>query len=621
MFLGAKVFKQRPILMLTINELTFRIGGRTLLDNASLTISSGQKIGLVGPNGTGKSTLFKLITGELTADSGDITIANRVSVGVVRQDIPEDDTSLVDIVLSFDKERAALLKEAETTEDPDRIGYVYTRLEEIGAYEAPSRAETILAGLGFDNEAQNMPISAFSGGWRMRVALAAALFLQPDLLMLDEPTNHLDFEAMVWLESYLMNYDKTVVIISHDRDILNKTVTHIAHLDNKKITMYTGNYDQFERRRAEKAMNQQALHEKQMAQKEHMMKFVDRFRATASKARQAQSRLKAIQKMDIVDAVMAERVTKFEFPEPAQLASPIITIDNVDVGYTPGKPVLKKLSLRIDMDDRIALLGANGNGKSTLVKLISDTLQPMNGDMHRSSKLKIGYFAQHQTDDLDVTQTPYQLMQDVMKEHPEAKVRGVLGRFGFDRHKADTKVQELSGGEKGRLLLCIMSYDAPHIMLLDEPTNHLDMDAREALTQALNNYEGAVILVSHDPHLVECVADRLWLVADGTCQPYDGDIDAYRQLVMDQRKKERKAAREANKKDKDAPNTNDNEKQAKKLEKRIEELTKQRDNLENEIAVFSQQGAAHKLKDMNVLHKKIVKELQDAEIEWMKLIA
>lgn len=605
--------------MLTISDLTFRIGGRTLLDNANLTITTGQKVGLVGPNGTGKSTLFKLIMGELSHDGGDITISNRTSIGVVRQDLPEDDTTLIEIVLSFDKERAALLKEAETTEDSERIGYIYTRLEEIGAYEAPSRAETILAGLGFDNEAQNSPISSFSGGWRMRVALAAALFLQPDLLMLDEPTNHLDFEAMVWLENYLINYDKTLIVISHDRDILNKTVTHIAHLENKKLTMYTGNYDQFERRRAEKLMNQQALHQKQMAQKEHMMKFVDRFRATASKARQAQSRLKAIEKMDIVDAVMAERVTAFEFPQPQMLSSPMITLDNVDVGYATGKPVLKKLNLRIDMDDRIALLGANGNGKSTLVKLISDTLAPLSGEIKKSSKLKIGYFAQHQSEELDITRSPYELMQDVMAGKPESKVRAALGRFGFDRHKADTKVQELSGGEKARLLLCIMSYDAPHIMLLDEPTNHLDMDAREALTQALNNYNGAVILVSHDPHLVECVADRLWLVADGACKPYDGDVDAYRQLVIEQRKKERKEAKQAGKSKKaDVPEA---DKEAKKLEKKIEDLTRQRDKLENEIAIFAESGAGHKLKDMNILHSKLVKQLQEAELEWMKLIA
>ena len=588
-----------------------------MLDNVSLNIASGQRIGLVGPNGTGKSTLFKLITGELELDGGEITMANRATIGVVRQDLPEDDTTLIDIVLSFDKERAALLKEAETTEDMERIGYIYARLEEIGAYEAPSRAEIILAGLGFNTEAQNSAISSFSGGWRMRVALAAALFLQPDLLMLDEPTNHLDFEALVWLESYLMNYDKAFIIISHDRDILNKTVDQIVHLENKKLTQYTGNYDQFERRRAEKLLNQQALHEKQMAQKEHMMKFVDRFRATASKARQAQSRLKAIEKMDIVDAVMAERVTAFEFPQPEHLASPMITLDYADVGYGE-KIILKRLNLRIDIDDRIALLGANGNGKSTLVKLIAGELQPMGGGMYKSGKLRVGYFAQHQTEELDDSETPFVAMKKVMVDKPEPKVRAALGRFGFDKHKADTVISSLSGGEKARLLLCIMSYDAPHIMLLDEPTNHLDMDAREALTQALNNYTGAVILVSHDPHLVECVADRLWLVADSNCKPFDGDVDDYRKLVVQQRKKERQQARQAGKKE--STSAPDPDKEAKKLEKKIAELTEKRDAMENQIAVYAEKGDGHVLKDMTELHTKLMHELADTENEWIKLL-
>ena len=605
--------------MLTISNLTYRIGGRTLLENASMSVSAGQKIGLIGPNGTGKSTLFNLITGELMADSGEINLITRATVGRVRQDLPEDDTTLIDIVLSFDKERAALLKEAETTEDPERIGYIYSRLEEIGAYEAPSRAETILAGLGFDVEGQNSPISSFSGGWRMRVALAAALFLQPDLLMLDEPTNHLDFEAMVWLESYMMQYKKTMIVISHDRDILNKTVTHIVHLENKKLVAYTGNYDQFERRRAEKLLNQQALHQKQMAQKEHMMKFVDRFRATASKARQAQSRLKAIEKMDIVDAVMAERVTAFEFPEPDQMSSPMITLENVAVGYEVNKPVLKKLNLRIDQDDRIALLGANGNGKSTLVKLLSGRLAPLSGVVNRPGKMRVGYFAQHQTDELDVTKTPAELMAEIMVDKPESKVRASLGRFGFDRHKADTRVEELSGGEKSRLLLCIMSYEAPHIMLLDEPTNHLDIDAREALIQALNNYNGAVILVSHDPHLVECVADRLWLVADGDCKNYDGDLEEYKNLVMRQRRKERSEAKNAGKKSEETPKNANSElvKEAAKIEKKVEDLTKQRDTLENEVAVYLNKGGGHQLKDMNILLAKISKELEEAEAEWI----
>jgi ATP-binding cassette subfamily F protein 3 len=537
--------------MLFINNLTFRIAGRTLLENASISINAGMRVGLVGPNGTGKSTLFKLVSGEYHADGGDITMIKGASLGMVRQDLPEDDTPVIDVLLASDTERANLLAEAESCVDPDRIGYIYTRLEEIGAYDAPARAATILAGLGFNEEAQNSPISDFSGGWRMRVALAAVLFCQPNLLLLDEPTNHLDFEALVWLENYLMKFTETLVIISHDREILNKTVTHIAHLENKKLTLYTGTYDEFERKRAERLLGQQALHEKQMAQKAHMQKFIDRFGAKASKARQAQSRMKALAKMDIVDAVMADRVTAFEFPEPDEQKSPMLVLEHVEVGYEPGKPVLKRLDLRIDADDRIALLGANGNGKSTLVKLLSGRLPQLTGKIHKSSKLRVGYFAQFQTDELDVSQTPFEVMREAMpKGTAESKIRAALSKFGFDKHKADTLVGDLSGGEKARLLFCLMSFDAPHIMLLDEPTNHLDMDAREALMRALNNYKGAVILVSHDPHLVDSVVDRLWLVADGTCKPYAGDLDDYRKLVVSQRKREREDAKKEAKKKK-----------------------------------------------------------------------
>lgn len=609
--------------MLSITDLTFRFGGRTLLDKANLSIPSGHRIGLVGPNGTGKSTLFKLIAGELEPDGGEITLVTGARMGMVRQDLPEDDTPLIDIVLAADTERASLFKEAETAEDPERIGYIYTRLEEISAYDAPSRAATILAGLGFNEAAQNSPISSFSGGWRMRVALAAALFRQPDLLMLDEPTNHLDFEAMVWLENYLMRYEKTLVIISHDRDILNKTVSHIVHLDRQKLVSYTGTYDEFERRRAEKLINQQALHEKQEAQKAKMMAFVDRFRAKASKAAQAQSRLKAIEKMDIVDAVIAERVTAFKFPEPEELASPLITLDRVNVGYAKDKPVLRNLDLRIDQDDRIALLGANGNGKSTLVKLLSGRLAQLDGDITKPGKLRVGYFAQHQTEEMDSNQTPYQLMKAAMKETPEHKVRASLGKFGFDKAKADTRVAELSGGEKARLLFCLMSYDAPHIMLLDEPTNHLDIDAREALMQALNNYNGAVILVSHDPHLVEVVADRLWLVADGTCKPYEDDLEAYRNLIVRQRRKEREeargggAAKQEAKKEKGKASAQ--EKAAKAAEEKWNKLSAQKQTLENDIAVASENGKSKELKSMNIAYAKLTKECDAAEEEWLKL--
>lgn len=594
--------------MLTIQDLTYRVGGRTLLDKASLSIGAGQRVGLVGPNGVGKSTLFKLIANELVADGGDINIVKNASVGWVKQDLPEDDTKLIDVVLAADTERSELLREAETVEDPERMAYIYTRLDEISAYDAPARAATILAGLGFDAKAQERPISDFSGGWRMRVALAATLFRQPNLLMLDEPTNHLDFEAMIWLENYLMRYRETLLIISHDRDILNKTVTHILHMENQKLNAYTGTYDEFERRRAERLMNQSALREKQLKQKAHMQKFVDRFGATASKARQAQSRLKAIQKMDIVDAVMADRVTAFEFPEPQPLRSPLITLDYVDAGYEPNKPILKKLNLRIDMDDRIALLGANGNGKSTLVKLLAGNLSPQLGEIHKSGKLKVGYFAQFQTDELDVTLTPYQTMQQVMKTLPEPRVRAVLGKFGFDKDKADTKVGECSGGEKARLLFCLMSYHAPHIMLLDEPTNHLDMDAREALMQALNNYTGAVILVSHDPHLVENVADRLWLVADGTCVPYEDDLEAYKKLVVQQRKREREGSKEEARRAKKEKKSLSPEQQTAKLEEALAKATAERDAMENELVVCSTSGDAKQLKRLNETYERLQKQ-------------
>lgn len=603
--------------MLTITDLTYRIAGRTLLEKVSVTIGAGHRVGLVGPNGTGKSTLFKLISGELQADGGDISMTKGATMGMVRQDLPDDETTILDVVLDSHTERAELLKEAETAEDPDRIGYIYERLEAIGAYDAPARVATILAGLGFSEAAQNSPINSFSGGWRARVALAAALFLEPNLLLLDEPTNHLDFEAMVWLENYLQRYKHTLIIISHDRDILNKTVDHILHLENLKLVNYTGNYDQFERRRAERMLGQQALHEKQQKQKAKMMEFVNRFKAKASKARQAQSRLKMIEKMDIVDAVMADRVTAFTFPEPDELKSPLITLEDVEAGYEPGKPILRKINQRIDMDDRIALLGANGNGKSTLVKLISGRLAPQHGQLLKSGKLKIGYFAQFQTDELDVNLTPFEVMREVLKDKPQSKVRALLGNFGFDKHKADTKVGELSGGEKARLLFCLMSHDAPHIMLLDEPTNHLDIDAREALTQALNNYSGAVILVSHDPHLVECVADRLWLVADGTCQPYDDDLEGYRKLIVQQRRREREQLKQEARSQKSetkekGSNAPSQEKQQLALETALAEITARKDAMENELAVCASNGDAKQLKRINNSYAALQAEWDEA---------
>lgn len=608
--------------MLTISDITYRIAGRTLFEKASLTVSKGHRVGLVGPNGTGKSTLFKLIAGELELDGGEITLVAGTKVGMVRQDLPDDGTLLIDVVLAADLERASLFEEAETATDPQRIADIYTRLADIDAYEAPARAATILAGLGFDETAQNSPISDFSGGWRMRVALAAALFRQPELLMLDEPTNHLDFEALVWLENYLTNYPHTLIIISHDREILNKTVTQIVHLDQCELTSYTGNYDQFEVRRAQKQMNQQALFEKQQAQKNRMQAFVDRFGAKASKARQAQSRIKAIQKMDMVDAIIADRSTRFTFPQPEELASSIITMRDTDIGYEPNKPILRGINRSLTMEDRIALLGANGNGKSTLIKLLSGKLAAMGGDVIRSSKLRVGYFAQHQAEELDMETTPYQLLKDTLPDRPEPKIRAMLGQFGFDKAKADTLISSLSGGEKARLLFCMMSHNAPHIMLLDEPTNHLDIDAREGLIQALNNYQGCVIIVSHDPHIVECVADQLWLVKDGMVSSYDDDLEAYRRLIIDQRRNERSNAKKANKKEKAKAKGKENKPNpliAEKAEQEMERLAHELSRIEQEMA---SQAAIDSPPLMNRLladYATTQTALEEAESNWLEL--
>ena len=522
--------------MLQIKELTYRIAGRTLLDSVNLTLPAGHHAGLIGRNGTGKSTLLKLIAGTLQADAGEISLPGNTRIGMLAQEAPDGEESLLETVLAADTERSGLLAESETAHDPHRIGEIHARLADIDAHRAPARAAAILAGLGFDTEQQARPCREFSGGWRMRVALAAVLFAQPDLLLLDEPTNHLDLEATLWLESFLVNYPHTLLLVSHDRNLLNKVVDKIVHLEENKLTLYTGGYDRFEQTRAERIAQIAAAAAKQAAQRKHMQAFVDRFRYKASKARQAQSRLKALATMQPIVAISERAMETFDFPSPDELAPPLIVLDDVDVGYEPGKPVLRKLDLRLDMDDRIALLGANGNGKSTMVKLLAGRLAAQAGSMRRSPKLKVGYFAQHQQDELDLEATPLLLMTRLRPQGNDEPRRAHLARFGIGVGKADTKVGQLSGGEKARLLFALMTHEKPHILLLDEPTNHLDVDAREALVQALNDYAGAVVLVSHDPHLIELSADRLWLVNDGRCQGFDGDLEDYRRLLLDQRR-------------------------------------------------------------------------------------
>ncbi|TDH62233.1 ABC transporter ATP-binding protein [Dankookia rubra] len=516
--------------VLTIRDLTLRIAGRALLESADLVVDPGRKVGLVGRNGAGKSTLLKAITGEIQPDGGEIRFATRARMGHVAQEAPGGPESLLETVLAADTERAALLAEAEHHPDGLRMAEIHERLIAISADSAPSRAATILAGLGFDAAAQARPTTEFSGGWRMRVALARVLFLEPDLLLLDEPTNHLDLEATMWLEGWLQRFSGAAIVVSHDRGLLERCVDAIAHLDRGKLTLYPGAFDNFVRVRTERQAQQAAQNEKLAAERAHIQSFVDRFRAKATKARQAQSRIKALERMPAIESVVEDHVTRFAFPEPAELAPPVLSISSGSIGYD-RRVVLKGLDLRLDQDDRIALLGANGNGKSTLAKLFAGRLPLMGGSQFRSPKLKVGYFAQHQTDELDLEGTPLSHMQAAMPKATVTQCRAQLARFGLDVERATTKISACSGGEKARLLLALCTREAPQLLILDEPTNHLDIDARDALVKALADYNGAVILISHDPHLVELVADRLWLVGDGRVASFDGDLDDYRAML------------------------------------------------------------------------------------------
>ncbi|WP_187970381.1 ABC-F family ATP-binding cassette domain-containing protein [Aquibium microcysteis] len=518
--------------MITLTDLSLRIAGRLLLDHASLALPAGAKAGLVGRNGTGKTTLFRAITGDLATETGTIGLPRNARIGQVAQEAPGTEEPLIDIVLKADKERAALLEEEKTATDAHRIAEIHMRLADIDAHSAEARAATILAGLGFDEEAQRRPASSFSGGWRMRVALAAVLFSEPDLLLLDEPTNYLDLEGTLWLESYVSKYPHTVLLISHDRDLLNRAVNCIVHLDQQKLTFWRGGYDQFERQRAEQIELQEKARVKQEAQRKHLQSFVDRFRAQATKARQAQSRIKALERMKPIAAWHDETVRPFSFPAPVRtVASPIVAIQQGTVGYQPGKPVLKNLTLRIDADDRIALLGSNGNGKSTFAKLIAGRLELGGGSITIAPQLKVAMFAQHQLDDLRPEENAIEHVRRLMPDAPEAKVRARVAQMGLVTEKMNTPAKDLSGGEKARLLMGLASFEGPNLFILDEPTNHLDIDSREALIHALNDYPGAVILISHDRHLIEATADRLWLVNNGTVAPFDGDMSDYRSIV------------------------------------------------------------------------------------------
>ncbi|WP_068089455.1 ABC-F family ATP-binding cassette domain-containing protein [Polycladidibacter stylochi] len=518
--------------MLQISNLTYRIAGRLLIDNATVTIPSSAKTGLVGRNGVGKSTLFKLLVGDITPESGDVHMPRRAKVGQVAQEAPGTDDSLLDVVLAADTERSALLAEAETALDPHRIAEIHTRLADIDSHSAEARAGAILHGLGFDATAQQRPCKDFSGGWRMRVALAALLFSEPDFLLLDEPTNYLDLEGTLWLENFIARYPHQVILISHDRDLLNNAVDSIVHMDSGKLTYYRGGYDSFDRQRRETIVLQKKAAEKQEKERKHLQAFVDRFRAKATKAKQAQSRVKMLEKLQPIMVLDESSGLPLTIPQPeVKLSPPIIKLEQASVGYGEKK-ILSRLNLNIDHDDRIALLGANGNGKSTFAKLLAGRLPLMDGHMSVSTKLNTAFFAQHQLDDLIPEANPIEHVRRLMPDEPEAKVRSRVDRFGLPTDRMLTPAKDLSGGEKARLLLGLATFTGPNLVLLDEPTNHLDIDSREALVHAINDYQGAVILISHDRHLVEACADRLWLVGEGTVRPYDDDMEAYRRLIL-----------------------------------------------------------------------------------------
>jgi len=606
--------------MLRIDDITFAMLGRPLFEGASATIPNGHKVGLVGRNGTGKTTLFRLIRGELALESGGISLPERARIGGVAQEAPSSQVSLIDTVLNADTERCALLAEAETATDPARIAEVQTRLADIDAWSAEARAASILKGLGFDDEEQLQPCSGFSGGWRMRVALAAVLFTQPDLLLLDEPTNYLDLEGALWLESYLARYPHSVIIISHDRGLLNRAVGAILHLEDRKLTLYQGPYDQFARRRAEKLALAAAMAKKQEARRAHLQSYVDRFRYKADKARQAQSRIKALSRMQPISNPQEAALRAFTFPEPEEMSPPIIHIEGGVTGYG-DVPVLKRLDLRIDQDDRIALLGKNGQGKSTLAKLLSDRLPLMSGRMTRSSKLRIGYFAQHQVDELFIDETPLEHLRRLRPGETPARLRSRLAGFGLGPAQAETVVGQLSGGQKARLSLLIATIEAPQLLILDEPTNHLDIESREALVEALTAYSGAVILVSHDMHLLSLVADRLWLVSDGTVKPYEDDLETYRTLLLARDKPAKKEAQTKPKRpSRDAMQGLRAE--VRKGETRIEKLNGMRDKLSVKLADPALYETARK-GEAEVWQKKyaeVMDGLDRAETLWMSAL-
>ena len=612
--------------MLNLNGITVRLGGRTILDGATAALPPKSRVGLIGRNGAGKSTLMKVMIGQIDPDGGAIEMPRGTRIGYIAQEAPSGTTTPIEAVLAADTERAALLTESETCEDPDRLGDIYDRLGAIDAYTAPARAAAILVGLGFDEEMQGRPLDSYSGGWKMRVALAALLFSRPDLLLLDEPSNHLDLEATLWLENFLKAYPAMMVVISHERDLLNNVVDNILHLEGGKTTLYAGGYDSFERQRAERAAQLASARANQEAQRAKLQDYIARNSARASTAKQAQSRAKMLAKMQPIAAMAEDPTLSFDFPDPDELRPPLITLDLASVGYAE-RPILERLNLRIDPDDRIALLGRNGNGKTTLARLLAAQLAPMAGAKVASGKMKVGYFTQYQVEELDGDDTPLAHMTRSMPGKTPAAVRAQLGRFGFSGDKATTHVRKLSGGERARLALALITRDAPHLLILDEPTNHLDVDAREALVQALNSYSGAVVVVSHDRHMVELTADRLVLVDGGTAREYDGSLEDYMAFVLSTAGAAKRPEQGARKKDRRAAadlraQSQDLRRAAEAAEAEVTRLTAERSAIDR--AMFDPAGAAPALAKLPMsalarMHAETSTALERAELAWLEI--
>jgi ATP-binding cassette, subfamily F, member 3 len=612
--------------MLAVDGISLRLGGNLILDRATASLPPKARVGLVGRNGAGKSTLLKLIAGVYEADEGRIETPSGTRIGYLAQEAPGGDATPFETVLAAATERSSLLAEAEHAVDAHRIADIHERLNAIDAHGAPSRASRILAGLGFSEEAQHKPLSSFSGGWRMRVALAALLFSEPDLLLLDEPSNHLDLEAALWLEAFLRSYRRSLIVVSHERDLLNNVVDYILHLECGGLTLYPGNYDAFARLRHERRTQAQAVSAKQEARAKKLKAYVDRWRYKAHTARQAQSRLKALDRIQPIEAVVEDESIAFDFPSPKELRPPLIVLDNASVGYAPGKPVLSRLDLRIDPDERLALLGRNGNGKTTLARLLAGQLKPASGTLVASGKLQVGYFAQHQIEELVPDETPFQHMERLLPGAKPGEVRTQLGRFGFSGDKANLAVRSLSGGERARLSLALITRDAPHILILDEPTNHLDIDARDALVEALTEFGGAVVVVSHDRHLLGLIADRLVLVDNGTAKEFDGSLDDYRDKVLgagesraEQNAKsavqaDRKVARER------AMEANERAKAARKIareaEAELKRLWQRRDEID--AALSSPKSNGSTIGELMKSRAEIERDLAAAEQRWLE---